>query len=86
MVMPYQSINPTTGKLIKTFANHTDDEVQSTLTVAHALYKSDWSKGPIQPRLDVLTRLARLIEERAEELARLLVNEMGKRISETHPP
>jgi succinate-semialdehyde dehydrogenase/glutarate-semialdehyde dehydrogenase len=82
MVMPYQSINPTTGKLIKTFANHTDDEVQSALTVAHALYKSDWSKGPIQRRLNVLMRLARLIEERAEDLARLLVNEMGKRISE----
>ena len=80
--MPYQSVNPTTGELIKKFANHTDDEIQSALTVAHSLYKSDWSKGPVQPRAAVLNRLAHLIEERAEDLALILVQEMGKRISE----
>ncbi len=80
--MPYQSVNPTTGELNRKFANHTDAEIQSALTVAHALYKSDWSKGPIQPRVAVLNRMAHLIEERAEELARILVQEMGKRISE----
>jgi succinate-semialdehyde dehydrogenase/glutarate-semialdehyde dehydrogenase len=80
--MAYQSVNPTTGELVKTFVNHTDAELQSALTVAHALYKSDWSRRPIQPRLDVLKRLAHLIDERSEELARVLVNEMGKRIWE----
>jgi succinate-semialdehyde dehydrogenase/glutarate-semialdehyde dehydrogenase len=80
--MAYQSVNPTTGEILKTFANHTDAEIQSALTVAHALYKSDWSKGPIQPRLDVLKRFAHLIQDRSEELARVLVNEMGKRIWE----
>ena len=38
--MAYQSVNPTTGELLKTFANHTDAEIQSALTIAHALYKS----------------------------------------------
>jgi succinate-semialdehyde dehydrogenase/glutarate-semialdehyde dehydrogenase len=80
--MAYQSINPTTGVLNKTFPNHTDAEIQSALTTSHALYKSDWSKGPLQPRVDVLNRLAELIEERSEELAVILVKEMGKRISE----
>lgn len=80
--MPYQSINPTTGVLNKTFPNHTDAEIQSALTTSHALYKSDWSKGPIQPRVDVLNRLAELIQERSEALALILVQEMGKRISE----
>lgn len=80
--MPYQSINPTTGVLNKTFPNHTDAEIQSALTTSHALYKSHWSKGPIQPRVDVLNRLAELIQERSEALALILVQEMGKRISE----
>ena len=80
--MAYQSVNPTTGEILKTFANHTDAELQSALKVAHALYKSEWSKGPIQPRLDVLKRFAHLIHDRAEELARVLVREMGKRIWE----
>lgn len=80
--MSYQSVNPATGELIKKFANHTDAEIQSALAVAHALYKSAWSKGPIGPRLEVLERLAQLIDDRAEDLARVLVNEMGKRIWE----
>ena len=80
--MAYQSVNPTTGELINTFANHTDAEIESALNVAHMLYKSDWSKGSLQPRLDVLKRLAQLIDDRAEDLARVLVTEMGKRIGE----
>jgi succinate-semialdehyde dehydrogenase/glutarate-semialdehyde dehydrogenase len=80
--MAYQSVNPTTGELIKTFANHTDAELESALQVAHLLYQSTWSKGPLQPRLDVLKRLAHLIDDRAEELARVLVTEMGKGIWE----
>mgnify|MGYP003583954919 CR=1 FL=1 len=80
--MAYTSVNPATGETIRTFANHTDAEIQSALGVAHALYKSAWSKGPIEPRLKVLARFADLIDERTEELAIILVKEMGKRISE----
>lgn len=80
--MSYQSVNPTTGELIKKFTHHTSAEIDSALAVAHGLYKSPWSKGPIGPRLDVLKRLAQAIDDHSEELARTLVNEMGKRISE----
>jgi succinate-semialdehyde dehydrogenase / glutarate-semialdehyde dehydrogenase len=80
--LPYRSVNPATGEVITTFANHTDAELQSALAVAHSLYKSAWSKGPIQPRLEVLSRLACLLDDRTEELARILTQEMGKRISE----
>jgi succinate-semialdehyde dehydrogenase / glutarate-semialdehyde dehydrogenase len=80
--LPYRSVNPATGEVITTFANHTDAELQSALSVAHSLYKSAWSKGPIQPRLEVLSRLACLLDDRTEELARILTQEMGKRISE----
>ncbi|TAJ87232.1 MAG: NAD-dependent succinate-semialdehyde dehydrogenase [Reyranella sp.] len=80
--MAYASVNPATGETIRTFANHTDAEIQSALAAANALYKSSWSKGAIEPRLKVLERLADLIDARAEELAAALVKEMGKRISE----
>jgi len=80
--MAYQSVNPATGELIKTFASHTDAELETALKAAHALYKSEWSKGPIQSRLEVLKRLAQLVDQRAEDLARILVTEMGKSISE----
>lgn len=80
--MAYRSVNPATGEVIQSFANHTDAELRSALSVAHALCESDWSKGARQPRLEVLARLADVIDGRAEELARILVEEMGKRISE----
>ena len=80
--MAYQSVNPTTGELLQSFATHSDAEIQSSLLAAHRLYKSDWSKGPLQPRVDVLRRFAQLVEQRAEELARILAIEMGKRIWE----
>jgi len=80
--MAYRSVNPTTGEVIETFANHTDAQVESGLMLAHALYRSDWCKGARPPRLQVLSRLAEVIESRAEDLARILVREMGKRISE----
>lgn len=80
--MAYTSVNPATGETLGTFAGHTDAEIKSALNAAHALYRSNWSKGAIQPRLKVLARLADLIDERSEELAAILVKEMGKRISE----
>ena len=80
--MAYRSVNPTTGEVVKTFTNHTDAELRSALTVAHTLYKSNWAQGSRRPRLEVLAQLADLIDQRSEELARILVEEMGKRISE----
>jgi succinate-semialdehyde dehydrogenase/glutarate-semialdehyde dehydrogenase len=79
--MAYQTINPTTGELVKTYPNHTDADVKAALDAAHALYKSSWSKE-IKPRLQVLERLADLIDARAEELAEICVKEMGKLISD----
>jgi len=80
--MAYQTINPTTNELLKTYANHTDADIEAALDTAHKLYKSQWSKGPIQPRLQVLERLADLIDTRKEELARIATVEMGKLISD----
>jgi succinate-semialdehyde dehydrogenase/glutarate-semialdehyde dehydrogenase len=80
--MAYQTINPTTNELIKTYPNHTDADIEAALTAAHKLYKSSWSQGPIKPRLEVLERLADLIDARSEELAKICVREMGKLISD----
>ncbi len=81
--MAYQTINPTTNELIKTYPEHTDQQVKEALAAAHKLYKSEWSKGPIQPRLAVLRKLADIIDSRAEELAQISTREMGKLIGES---
>jgi succinate-semialdehyde dehydrogenase/glutarate-semialdehyde dehydrogenase len=81
--MAYQTINPTNNKLIKTWPEHTDQQVEEALATANKLYKSEWSKGPIKPRLAVLRKLADLIDSHAEELARISTIEMGKLIGES---
>lgn len=81
--MSYQTINPASNKLIKSWPAHTDAQVEQALATADALYHSDWSKGSIQPRLQVLQKLATLIEERVEELATAASEEMGKLIGQS---
>jgi succinate-semialdehyde dehydrogenase/glutarate-semialdehyde dehydrogenase len=77
-------VDPTTGKLVNAYDNHSDAELEAVLATAHGLYEFGWSRGPIQQRLEVLSRLAGQIDERAEELARIVVHDMGKRIAEAH--
>ena len=81
--MAYQTINPATNEVIETYPNHTEAQIEHALATAHSLYKSQWSKGPIQPRLKVLHALADLIDSRAEELARMITSEMGKLLHES---
>lgn len=79
----YQTINPTSNELIKTWPAHSADQVEQALSTADDLYHSSWSKGPIQPRLQVLKKLAELIEGRVEELAKAASVEMGKLIGQS---
>lgn len=81
--MSYQTINPASNTLIKSWPDHNDAEIEQALATADALYHSSWSKGDIQPRLRVLKALAGLIDERVEELATAASVEMGKLIAQS---
>ena len=79
----YQSINPANNELLKTWPNHDDIYTQRALKTADNLYHSAWSKCDMQPRLQVLHRLADLIDQRAEQLATIASKEMGKLIGQS---
>lgn len=81
--MSYQTINPASNELIKSWSAHNDQQVEQALTLADDLYHSAWSKGPIQPRLQVLKKLADLIDGRVDELAKAASVEMGKLINQS---
>lgn len=81
--MPYQTINPASNKLIKSWPDHNDSQVEKALATADALYHSGWSKGDIQPRLQVLKKMADLIDSRTEELAKAASVEMGKLLAQS---
>lgn len=81
--MSYQTINPASNKLVKTWSDHNDQQVEQALKTADDLYHSSWSKGDIQPRLQVLKKMADLIDARVEELAKTASVEMGKLINQS---
>ncbi len=81
--MAYQTINPFTNQLVKEYPAHTDADIEATLNKADALYHSSWAKGDIDQRLPVLNRLADLMEDRQEELAKIATQDMGKLIEQS---
>jgi succinate-semialdehyde dehydrogenase / glutarate-semialdehyde dehydrogenase len=80
--MPYQSVNPATGEVLKTFTEHTDEEMFKALATADEAFH-DWSAKPISDRAKIIGRAAQVLLKKKEELARLATLEMGKRIAES---
>lgn len=82
--MAYQSLNPFTNELTKTFNNHTNAEVENILTQAYALYQSAWSQPQnISDRQALLRRLADVMTLHQEKIARIITQDMGKRLAES---
>lgn len=81
--MAYQTVNPFTNQLIKEYPAHSDADVEAALKKADALYHSDWAKGDIDQRLPVLHKLADLLDNQNEELAKIASREMGKLIEQS---
>ena len=78
--MGYNSINPYNGELIKTFIEHTNEEMLEALQRADARYRAFGSLGE---RTAVLAKAAAIMMERRDELAALITLEMGKRVEES---
>jgi succinate-semialdehyde dehydrogenase/glutarate-semialdehyde dehydrogenase len=79
--MPYRSVNPATGEVIKTFAEPTDNQVQNALAAANDAFRT-WAARPFSERSKIISSAAEMLRARKEELARLAALEMGKRITE----
>ena len=80
--MAYRTLNPFTEARIKDYPEHTDAQVEAALATADALFRSDWSRGDIGPRLKVLSRMSELLTERSGELAEAMATEMGKLVEQ----
>ncbi|MCQ1999843.1 NAD-dependent succinate-semialdehyde dehydrogenase [Arthrobacter zhaoxinii] len=77
----YKSVNPATGETLQEFAEATDAEINQAVTAAHEAFAS-WRNEPMENRTKVITRVAELYRERADELAKLIALEMGKPLRE----
>jgi succinate-semialdehyde dehydrogenase / glutarate-semialdehyde dehydrogenase len=73
----YVSTNPATGEVKARFDFASDDDVQRALAVGAAAYASGLA-STIEDRAALAKRVGDLFAERAEDLAQLAVEEMGK--------
>lgn len=74
----YAVINPSTGETIREYDTFTDQEVDAAISNTHQAHQQ-WSRSaPIQARTALIARVAALHTERREELAEIIVREMGK--------
>lgn len=77
----YRVQNPATGEVIETFECATDQQIEEAFANADASYRV-WREQSVQDRAAVVRRVAELFEERKEDLARIVAQEMGKPLSE----
>ncbi|WP_446744096.1 NAD-dependent succinate-semialdehyde dehydrogenase [Silvibacterium acidisoli] len=79
--MSFESINPTTGEKLASYPTHTAKEVEARIQTVFEGWQR-WSKVSVSERTAFLTRLAELLEQRAEEYGKLITTEMGKPLTE----
>lgn len=77
----FQSHNPATGEVLATVAQATPADVDRAVEAAHRAF-ARWRLVPAPRRGEVLFRAAEILKERKDDLARLMVQEMGKVIAE----
>jgi succinate-semialdehyde dehydrogenase/glutarate-semialdehyde dehydrogenase len=80
--VPYRSVNPATGEVLKTFPEHSDEQMWNALATSDKAFRS-WAVRPFSERSKIIGKSAQILLEKKEELARLATLEMGKRIAES---
>ncbi len=74
----YAVVNPATGETLATYPTATDAEVEAAIAAADAAYRSWGRTSSPAERADLLRKVAQLHRERRDELAAIIVREMGK--------
>jgi succinate-semialdehyde dehydrogenase/glutarate-semialdehyde dehydrogenase len=78
----YAVVNPATGETVKEYPEITDDELRAAIDRADAAH-STWSASTtVAERAALVRRVGELHVERRQELAEILVREMGKPIEQ----
>jgi aldehyde dehydrogenase (NAD+) len=78
----FNTYNPATEEVLATVTLSGSTDVNAAVDAAKEAYKN-WRLTPAPRRGEILFRVAQILTERKEQLARLMTQEMGKIISET---
>ena len=75
-----ESVNPANQEKIKSYAEHSKEEIMAILGHADEAQKS-WEKTDFSERSKLMRNAAEVLRKNAERFAKLMTNEMGKPIS-----
>ncbi|WP_226646485.1 NAD-dependent succinate-semialdehyde dehydrogenase [Microbulbifer variabilis] len=78
---PLISINPLNGETLKTFHEMSREELDKAIGRADNAF-GEWSARSFSERASILKRASELFEQRSDTLARLMAQEMGKKLSD----
>lgn len=76
----YAVVNPATGETLATYPTITDEALEAAIAKADAAYRT-WRDVPVAERAARIRKVAELHRERRDELAAIIVREMGKPLS-----
>jgi succinate-semialdehyde dehydrogenase/glutarate-semialdehyde dehydrogenase len=79
--MAYKSVDPYNGKVLKTFKELTNMQLEKAIKRAVTCFES-WRHKTFAERAVVAVKAAAILRARVDEFARPMTNEMGKRFEE----
>ncbi len=79
--MQIEVVNPTTEQVIKKYSLESEELVFTKLALAKSCFKQ-WKNVELQKRIELFIKLADLLDERCDEYATLMAQEMGKSFEE----
>ncbi len=79
--MTYQSLNPFDGELVKSFDVLGDPQLEIKIAAAQTCFET-WRHKSYAERAAIIAKAGEILHSRADEFARIMTLEMGKRISE----
>jgi len=79
--MTYQSLNPFNGELVESFDPLGDAPLETKIVIAQACYET-WRQTSYADRAKIIAKAGEILHARADEFARIMTTEMGKRIGE----
>ncbi|OJX73023.1 NAD-dependent succinate-semialdehyde dehydrogenase [Leifsonia sp. 71-9] len=80
--MSYAVTNPATGETVKTFEPIGDAELEAAITAASDAYRGWSNSSTVEERAALIRRVGELHVERRQELADIIVREMGKPVEQ----
>src|SRR3954452_25484057 len=78
----YAVVDPATGETVKTYETISDDDLKAAIGRAAGAHTAWGRETTVEQRAKVIARVASLHEERKQELAEIIVREMGKPIEQ----